>query len=135
MRFEIYQFCQIKGVNYENVRKIACNDDRILHSHTYVPGHDGKKGFGGTCFPKDTNSLRHEMNKSGMEPYILNSIIERNEKIDRPEKDWNENVGRAVINDINNHSQGKTILIAGGCGFIGSNMCKRLLKEGNRVIC
>ena len=132
---EIYQFCQIKGINYENVRKIACNDDRILHSHTYVPGHDGKKGFGGTCFPKDTNSLRHEMNKSGMKPYILNSIIERNEKIDRPEKDWNENVGRAVINDINNHSQGKTILIAGGCGFIGSNMCIRLLKEGNRVIC
>jgi len=29
----------------------------------------------------------------------------------------------------------KTILIAGGCGFIGSNMCKRLLNEGNRIIC
>ena len=29
----------------------------------------------------------------------------------------------------------KTILIAGGCGFIGSNMCKRLLYENNRIIC
>jgi UDP-glucuronate decarboxylase len=29
----------------------------------------------------------------------------------------------------------KTILIAGGCGFIGSNTCKRLLNEGNRIIC
>ena len=29
----------------------------------------------------------------------------------------------------------KTILIAGGCGFIGSNMCKRLINEGNRIIC
>ena len=37
------------------------------------------------------------MRKSGMEPYVLNSIIERNEKIDRPEKDWNQNKGKAVI--------------------------------------
>ncbi len=29
----------------------------------------------------------------------------------------------------------KTILIAGGCGFIGSNLCNRLLNDGNKVIC
>ena len=54
---EMYQFCSKKNVNYENVRKLACNDDRIVHSHTKVPGHDGKLGYGGTCFPKDTNAL------------------------------------------------------------------------------
>lgn len=26
------------------------------------------------------------------------------------------------------------ILVTGGCGFIGSNLCKRLIREGNRVI-
>ena len=29
----------------------------------------------------------------------------------------------------------KTILIAGGCGFIGSNLCMYLLNDGNRIIC
>ena len=96
---EIYEFCEKLGVDYENVRTVAANDSRILHSHTQVPGHDGRKGFGGTCFPKDTASLKHEMKRAGMVPYVLDAITERNEKIDRPEQDWYSNVGRAVVND------------------------------------
>jgi len=29
----------------------------------------------------------------------------------------------------------KTILVTGGCGFIGSNLCKHLIKLNNRIIC
>ncbi len=94
---EVYEFCGVKGIDYENVRKIACDDERIALSHTSVPGHDGKRGFGGTCFPKDTSSLRYEMRKSGMTPLVLNAVIERNETVDRVEKDWNDNLGRAVV--------------------------------------
>jgi UDP-glucose 6-dehydrogenase len=94
---EVYEFCERKGIDYETIRKHAASDDRILHSHTKVPGPDNRKGFGGTCFPKDTSSLKYEMTKTGMNPYILTAIIDRNEKVDRPEKDWCSDKGRAVI--------------------------------------
>ena len=29
----------------------------------------------------------------------------------------------------------KNILITGGAGFIGSHLCKRLLNDGNKIIC
>ena len=29
----------------------------------------------------------------------------------------------------------KQILITGGAGFIGSNICEKLLQDGNRIIC
>ncbi|MFD3130462.1 NAD-dependent epimerase/dehydratase family protein, partial [Campylobacter jejuni] len=28
----------------------------------------------------------------------------------------------------------RVILITGGTGFLGSNLCKRLLSEGNKII-
>jgi len=40
------------------------------------------------------------MNKVGMKPYVLEAIIERNEKVDRPEKDWSLDKGRAVIDNL-----------------------------------
>lgn len=94
---EIAEFCKHKNINYDIVSKIACSDKRIGTSHINVPGHDGKKGFGGTCFPKDTSGLLYEMNKIGMKSYILNSAIERNINVDRPEKDWCDDKGRSVV--------------------------------------
>ena len=94
---EIAEFCDKKDINYENVRTLAVLDPRIGESHSQVPGHDGRKGFGGTCFPKDTNNLKCEMKKTGMKSYIIENVVERNENVDRPEKDWNSNKGRAVV--------------------------------------
>jgi hypothetical protein len=37
------------------------------------------------------------MEKSNMKSYVLDSIIRRNEEVDRIEKDWNVDKGRAVI--------------------------------------
>ncbi len=29
----------------------------------------------------------------------------------------------------------KTVLVSGGCGFLGSHLCERLVKDGNEVLC
>ena len=41
------------GMNWERVLEAVLADGRIGHAHTKVPGPDGKRGFGGTCLPKD----------------------------------------------------------------------------------
>ena len=94
---EIYEYCEKQNIDYNTIVNVAASDSRIGLSHTMVPGPDGKFGFGGTCFPKDTNGLLYDMNRVGVESYVLKSAIERNEKKDRSEKDWNTNKGRAVI--------------------------------------
>lgn len=43
--------------NYSVVLDAMLTDPRIGKSHTAVPGFDGKRGFGGACFPKDTAAL------------------------------------------------------------------------------
>ena len=48
---EIEMFCSKKQINYEKVRNLACEDDRITSSHTQVPGPDGKR-FWGNLFSK-----------------------------------------------------------------------------------
>jgi UDPglucose 6-dehydrogenase len=43
--------------NYSIILDAMLTDPRIGKSHTAVPGFDGKRGFGGACFPKDTAAL------------------------------------------------------------------------------
>ena len=94
---EVHSFCSAKDLNYEKVVELTCLDERITKSHTQVPGPDGKKGFGGTCFPKDMESLRHQLSKAGLDPRVIKSCIHRNKHLDRPEKDWEKDKGRSVV--------------------------------------
>jgi UDPglucose 6-dehydrogenase len=92
---EIYEYCQSKGINFENVREMTTYDPRIGTSHSFVPGPDGKLGYGGTCFPKDTNALYYNMKEIGMESYMTKATVERNSRVDRPIIDGDK--GRAFI--------------------------------------
>jgi len=71
-------------------------DGRIGHSHLNVPGHDGKFGFGGSCFPKDIQAMIDFGESFGLEMNTLKGAWATNIKV-RPEKDWEELKGRAVV--------------------------------------
>lgn len=96
---EIYNYSMAIGGShiYEEMCELVKEDKRIGSSHMKVPGPDGKFGFGGTCFPKDIHSLLYEFQSLNIEAPITTSVIKRNEEIDRPEKDWENSIGRAVI--------------------------------------
>lgn len=94
---EFERFCTACQVDYETVRRLATLDSRIGASHTAVPGHDGRRGFGGTCFPKDTHSLLTQFKDAGIEAPVLEAVVHRNETIDRPEHDWCQDLGRAFV--------------------------------------
>ena len=94
---EFASFCKNLSIDYDTVKKYSSNDSRIGHSHTLVPGPDGKTGFAGTCFPKDMASLEYQMNQTNTPTYIIKAANDRNNKIDRPDRDWSLDKGRAII--------------------------------------
>lgn len=93
---ELYDLCSELCINYETLRELSCEDDRIGFGHTAVPGHDGFRGFGGTCFPKDMAALLYFMESQGLESFLVRAAVDRNNKLDRPDKDWSDDIGRSV---------------------------------------
>ena len=83
--------------NYDNIRNATIIDSGIGESHTKVPGPDNRHGFGGTCLPKDTHAFKCFFEQNEITPHILSAVIHRNDNIDRPEKDW-QNDRRAKLN-------------------------------------
>ena len=94
---EFYDFSQATNTDFNNVTRLAKLDQRIGTTHFSVPGPDGRRGFGGTCFPKDTHSLYCQMNEHGVRPHIYPAILTRNDTIDRPEREWAKDVWRTTV--------------------------------------
>ena len=93
---EIYSICKKLDISYDEMINIAMQDSRLGKSHWSVPGHDGRFGYGGSCFPKDVSALRSKMNDISVTSYIIDACLKRNIELDRPEKDWEMLSGRAV---------------------------------------
>ena len=86
------------GANWEDALEGFILDGRIGHSHINVPGHDGKFGFGGSCFPKDMQALIDFGKRIGVNLNTLEGAWTTNLEV-RPEKDWEKLKGRAVVSE------------------------------------
>lgn len=78
---QIFDICKESGIDYDTVRHIVSQDTRIGSGHTLVPGHDGLRGFGGACFPKDTEALIHWAKHVDTIPTLVESAIQYNNKV------------------------------------------------------
>ena len=83
--------------SWENFIKIISIDKRIGDSHMDVPGHDGRLGFGGACFPKDTKALYSYSEKIQAPLNLLKKAIELNDKI---RKSYEDKTGRESDQNI-----------------------------------
>ena len=79
-----YDYCQAIGIKYEEVKKMAAKDPRIVDSHLDVTT---MRGFGGKCFPKDLVSLIGEFKKAGADSSILETMWKYDKEI-RKMHDW-----------------------------------------------
>lgn len=68
----IYDICKKNGCNFDNVQKGVLLSGYINDTHTYVPGPDGKCGYGGKCFPKDVNAFASFSNRN---KYSIEKLI------------------------------------------------------------
>ena len=60
--------------------QIVSSDPRIGKSHLNVP-NNGEYGFGGACFPKDTDALLKFAGKNGHDLNVLNAAVLSNKAI------------------------------------------------------
>ncbi len=70
-----------KEKDWEEFIEIIALDERVGSSHMSVPGYDGRKGYGGACFPKDIDALIKYADSIGINLELLKNIQEINNDI------------------------------------------------------
>jgi len=71
---ELSRIAEKMGADIEQVRQGIGSDPRIGY-HFIYPGC----GYGGSCFPKDVKALRNTAKASGLSPFMLDAVENRNE--------------------------------------------------------
>ncbi len=78
----IYNLAQGFGANYSDILSGASITGFVEPQHTQVPGHDGKFGWGGKCFPVNIRMIENIFSEKGSpsEALLFSMINELNEK-------------------------------------------------------
>lgn len=75
---EMSQIAEKEGFDWNKIRGMVAKDPRINISHTQVPGPDGYYGFGGMCFPKDTNAILYYAETLNVTLNVLKEAVKKN---------------------------------------------------------
>jgi UDPglucose 6-dehydrogenase len=78
---EFKSLCDKIDVEYGRIAEIAVLDKRLGHTHWRVPGPDGRYGFGGSCFPKDTSALLSFAENVGTTMWLLTEATYINDEV------------------------------------------------------
>ena len=73
--------CDKTNVDYNRIAEIAALDKRLGKTHWKVPGPDGRMGFGGSCFPKDTSALLHYADENSASLWLLTEATYINDDV------------------------------------------------------
>ena len=71
----MYDLCSKLNLNFDKVRECVSDDTRIGESHSYVTE---ERGFGGHCFPKDTQALVTTANDNDINLSLIKEAIDYN---------------------------------------------------------
>lgn len=77
---ELCSVADAAKIDWDHCREAMLSDGRVAHSHTHVPGPDGKRGFGGKCLPKDLANLMFGACKLGVDTPVMQAVWARNLK-------------------------------------------------------
>lgn len=73
--FNIFKrLCDFHYADFNNVKKAGNITGYLGYEHMNVPGHDGKFGYGGTCFPQNINALNGHIDE-------INSVAMKHDEI------------------------------------------------------
>ena len=91
---QFYDIIDVYDCNYNTILKAITSDSRITDSHTQVPGFDGRRGYGGACFPKDTKAFSQfdVMNKLTVLEEVIRANNEYRKKYTKDDREKEQNV-------------------------------------------
>lgn len=85
---EINEYCNKQDINYRKIREYLELDNNIESSYTNVLGSDNKPGFSGNSMMKNLLFISDDIKNLGVTSHIIDNVIKRNVKKDRPILDW-----------------------------------------------
>jgi len=97
---EFYDAIKNFGGNYGRISNAIGTDPRIGHSHTRVPGFDGKRGFGGACFPKDISAFVNFTTYTPLLEYVMDRNNQYRSEYEKDEREIEQNIEYNMTGEI-----------------------------------